>query len=195
MTWWSVLSYANARSVRDGFPPCYELVDCNDESPASRLECAAVNVLTPSGSVLDCEGYRLPTEAEWEYAYRAGTSTGYYSGEVQGGGCDPYRPLDEIAWYCATTDSRPHPVAQKVPNAWGLYDMAGNAFEWTWSLYGRIPDGPLVDWEGPASGGDRTMRGGSFNEMAGRQRAATRLSENPAGGRRWLGFRLVRSLP
>ena len=195
MTWWSVISYANARSVRDGFPPCYELVDCNEESPASRLECSEVVVLTPSGSVLDCEGYRLPTEAEWEYAYRAGTSTGYYSGEVQGGGCEPYRPLDEIAWYCATTDSRPHPVAQKVPNAWGLYDMAGNAFEWTWSFYGRIPDGPLVDWEGPSSGGDRTMRGGSFNEMAGRQRAATRLSENPAGGRRWLGFRLVRSLP
>ena len=96
-------------------------------------------------TLYECEGYRLPTDAEWEYAVRASTKTAYYSSDIvpgAGGGwtCESYDPLVSIAWYCANSGNFTHPVGQKYPNAWHLFDMTGNAGEWvtTWTPGKRL---------------------------------------------------------
>ena len=125
--------------------------------------------------------YRLPTEAEWEYAARAGTSGIRYG------------KLDEIAWYSDNSGNRTHPVGQKRANAWGLHDMLGNVREWTGDWYGMYPSGPVTDPRGPESGSSRMTRGGGWISSARDVRSAYRLNILP--GRRFnrIGFRLVRT--
>ncbi|MBP5320757.1 MAG: formylglycine-generating enzyme family protein, partial [Kiritimatiellae bacterium] len=122
--------------------------------------------------------FRLPTEAEWEYACRAGT-TGAYGGT---GG------LDEMGWYSNNSGSKTHSVGQKKPNAWGLYDMHGNVWEWCADWYDDYPPGSVTDPTGPAFGGNRVLRGGGWCNLALHCRSAYRLRDLP-GGR--YGFRLV----
>ena len=129
--------------------------------------------------------YRLPTEAEWEYAARAGTS-GISYGE-----------LDEIAWYSALysgySDEGPHPVGQKRANAWGLHDMLGNVSEWVGDWYGEYPSGPVTDPEGPESGTYRVIRGGCSATPEWAVRLASRGFFPPGSRNRYFGFRLVRT--
>ena len=106
--------------------------------------------------------YRLPTEAQWEYACRAGSKTRYCFG-------DDWRQLGEYAWYQNHTDSQPHPVGQKKPNAWGLYDMHGNVWQWCqdWYARGYYAESPTDDPNGPVTGSCHVFRGGSWNFPAG----------------------------
>ena len=104
--------------------------------------------------------YRLPTEAEWEYACRAESTTAFANGDITGTGCDDPN-LDVMGWYCGNSDQETHPVAQKDPNAWGLYDMHGNACEWCQDRYDEYPNSPATDPTGPSSGFYRVLRGGS----------------------------------
>jgi formylglycine-generating enzyme required for sulfatase activity len=154
------LAYTNLRSEQEGLEPCYLLDDC-EGAPGQNLRCHSIRVTAPSPYL--CSGYRLPTEAEWEYATRAGTRTAFYSGDAQPDmefsydcGFDPN--LDEIGWYCGNSGAPPpysggsaRPVGQKRPNAWGLYDVSGNAYEWTNDIYNPLGygEGPLTD---PISG-------------------------------------------
>ena len=124
--------------------------------------------------------YRLPTEAEWEYAARAGT-TGARHGE-----------LDEIAWYIDNSGDETHPVGEKQANAWGLHDMLGNVWEWVADWYGEYPAGAVTDPQGPDAGSSRVYRGGSWTAGAGVVRSAARYAVSP-GHRGSLGFRLVRT--
>ncbi len=101
--------------------------------------------------------YRLPTEAEWEYAARAGTTTRLSYGDDPG-----YTKLGDYAWYSANTANTTHPVGQKLANAWGLYDMAGNVWEWCLDWTGTYPGGSVTDPRGPASGSGRVVRGGGW---------------------------------
>ena len=130
--------------------------------------------------------YRLPTEAEWEYAARAGT-TGARYGE-----------LDEIAWYGGNSGLKTHPVGEKRANAWGLYDMLGNVWEWTADWYGEYPSGAVSDPRGPGTGSDRVIRGGGSDPVirygARSVRSANRSRHSPAFGHGALGFRLVRTV-
>ena len=105
--------------------------------------------------------YRLPTEAEWEYACRAGSTTDFCFGDAEWG-------LDDYAWYEDNSDHRTHPVGQKRPNAWGLYDMHGNVWEWCadWHDEAYYEASPVDDPQGPATGVDRVGRGGSWSESA-----------------------------
>jgi formylglycine-generating enzyme required for sulfatase activity len=121
--------------------------------------------------------WRLPTEAEWEYAARAGT-TGARYGE-----------LDTIAWYGGNSGSQTHPVKQKTANAWGLYDTMGNVWEWCadWSV--DYSTGSVTDPKGPSSGSDRVFRGGSWRNGARYARSAVRYGFDPAIRRYFLGFR------
>jgi len=121
--------------------------------------------------------WRLPTEAEWEYAARAGT-TGARHGE-----------LDAIAWYGGNSGSQTHPVKEKAPNAWGLYDMLGNVWEWCSDWHGDYPTGSVIDPAGPGSGSGRVDRGGSWNFVARNARSAFRSRNDPGSRNYVLGFR------
>jgi formylglycine-generating enzyme required for sulfatase activity len=126
--------------------------------------------------------YRLPTEAEWEYAARAGT-TGDYAGN-----------LDAMGWYDANSGGRTHPVGQKQSNGFGLYDMHGNVWEWVLDWYGDYPSGEVTNPQRPGSGSFRVDRGGSWGSAAAVLRSANRYSPSPGIRYDSLGFRLVRTL-
>jgi formylglycine-generating enzyme required for sulfatase activity len=125
--------------------------------------------------------YRLPTEAEWEYAARAG-STDKYAGGV----------LDEISWHLVNSSFTTHPIGEKKPNAWRLYDMLGNVSEWCQDLYGSYLSGTATDPTGPSSGSQRTLRGSSFFDFTGDLRVLFRNYDSPTFSSRQYGFRCVR---
>jgi formylglycine-generating enzyme required for sulfatase activity len=130
--------------------------------------------------------YRLPTEAEWEYAARAGTTTRFYTGNGE-------EDLSRAGWYGDNSGSKTHPVGQKTPNAWGLYDMHGNVSEWVQDWKGDYPAGSVTDPEGPSSGSYRVDRGGSWFYDARYCRSAFRDYRIPDDrGNVLVGFRLIR---
>ena len=132
------------------------------------------------------KNYRLPTEAEWEFAARAGT-TGDYN--------VPGRSAEDLGWVSTNSGSRVRPVAQKVPNALGLFDMHGNVWEWVQDWYGATyySASPASDPAGPADGTNRVLRSGSWFDDALSARSAVRDLEAPAGRFSNIGFRLVRN--
>lgn len=136
--------------------------------------------------------YRLPAEAEWEYASRAGSKTAFALGEITALFCDHDPILDSIGWYGGNSDRHTHPVGQKAPNAWGLYDMYGNVYEWCQDWYGQYLPARLTGRKGPASGTERVVRGGSWFSTAKTCRSASRLSMSSDAKSPFLGFRLVR---
>ena len=131
--------------------------------------------------------YRLPTDSEWEYACRAGTTTRFNLG-----GSDS--DLDCAGWYNGNSDSKTHPVGQKQANSWGLYDMHGNVWEWCEDWYDAYPSGSVTNPHGPSSGSNRVNRGGGWRSYAQNCRSANRGSNDPSYRYYGLGFRLVRSL-
>ena len=136
-------------------------------------------------------GYRLPTEAEWEYAVRANTTTEYCFG-------NNVKQLRQYAWY-ADNARQPHPVGQKQPNPWGLYDMHGNVWEWVWDCYAadyyqQCARTTAVDPAGPAAGSSRVNRGGSWLDYARDCRSTNRVDDAPVARGDSLGFRLLREV-
>lgn len=136
--------------------------------------------------------YRLPTEAEWECACRAGTVTPLCNGEITEMFCGLDPRLDTVAWYCGNSARKPHPVGTKNPNGWGLYDMHGNLCEWCQDWYGEYPGSPQVDPVGPDNGVGRVVRGGSWFSNAKNCRSACRFHWPPNLKSDFIGFRLVR---
>jgi formylglycine-generating enzyme required for sulfatase activity len=135
-------------------------------------------------------GLRLPTEAEWEYACRAGTTTRFYYGD------DPsYTGLASHAWYSANSGGQTHPVGQKPANPWGLYDMCGNVWQWCQDWYDVYPGGSLTDPQGPATSpyDERVLRGGSYYDPGAYARAASRWEDLPDSQSYYpyYGFRVV----
>jgi len=132
--------------------------------------------------------YRLPTEAEWEYACRAGTTTEYYWGDSIDG---------RYVWYYDNSDRQTHPVGQKLPNAWGLFDMSGNVWEWCKDWYGRdyYSTSHETDPAGPSSGSYRVLRGGSWNSDVDGARSGNRDGYTPSDRGSDVGFRMVMEVP
>ncbi|MBE3098690.1 MAG: formylglycine-generating enzyme family protein [Planctomycetes bacterium] len=131
---------------------------------------------------------RLPTEAEWEYACRAGTATAFSFG-------DSDSALGDYAWYTSNSGNTTHPVDQKKPNAWGLFDMHGNVWEWCADWWRRdYPNGAVTDPQGPASGPYRVLRGGSWSSSPDYCRSAGRISTPPGDRDCFCTFRVVVSV-
>ena len=128
---------------------------------------------------------RLPTEAEWEYACRAGTATQYWSGATA-------QDLERVGWYSGNAGGRTHRVGQKPANPWGLYDVHGNVWEWCQDWYSSYQEGMVADPTGPAMGESRVLRGGSWYDVARHVRSASRSSRPPSNRPGHLGFRLAR---
>jgi formylglycine-generating enzyme required for sulfatase activity len=172
VSWLDAVTWCNALSVLAGRRPVY------------RRDGDQVDV-DPDG-----DGLRLPTEAEWEYACRAGTSTRWWHG-------DDAADLSAVAWYGRNAEKTTHPVGEKPANPWGLHDMLGNVWEWCWdwfdpSFYARSP---TDDPAGPLRGANRTMRGGSGWGTADGCRTAYRSGGHPDGRGRSQGFRVVLPAP
>ena len=132
--------------------------------------------------------YRLPTESEWEYACRAGTTSRFYWGEDS-----DETTIDSHAWYNGNSSAETHAVGEKLPNVWGLYDISGNVFEWCQDRYGPYPSGPVTDPQGPSSGILRVARGGSWAHVPSACRSAERLSAPVDVQFSDIGLRLVRN--
>ncbi|MCD6404609.1 MAG: formylglycine-generating enzyme family protein [Planctomycetes bacterium] len=130
---------------------------------------------------VDKAGLRLPTEAEWEYACRAGSSTRFSFDD------------NSYAWYDGNSEDKTHPVGQKKPNAWGLFDMHGNVWEWCADWYGNYSSGRVTDSQGPSSGSSRVLRGGSWYDFSQICRSANRSYGSPDGTNHCLGFRVART--
>ena len=179
VNWWDALSYANARSEAEGLTECYRLTGCSG-APGAELDCSRATFIG-----FDCDGFRLPTEAEWEYAARAGLEEPHY-GE-----------LNDVAWHQENAERRSRRVGQKEPNPWGLYDVYGNIQEWVWDGYGPYELDNVVDPTGVEGARSRVLRGGGWTSPERMARAAYRSELEPGitGRLGGLGFRLARTAP
>lgn len=185
----SLVSFHGAAAVCNGYSKYAGLTPCYScQTTAVGTEC--VEALSPYA----CHGYRLPTEAEWEYANRAGTSTPIFNGDIVN--CSGFDVgLDQIAWYLFNASGGAHPVAGKQGNAWGFYDMSGNVWEWTHDGY--VSDRstlPTLNPIGVSSEGLRVMRGGSYNCTPEEVRAAHRSGLPASIAASNVGLRCARTL-
>ena len=176
VSWYDAVEYCNKLSQKEGLTQCYS----KDNDGNWRWNRSA-------------NGYRLPTEAEWEYAARGGkNTTGYtYSGSDD---------INSVAWYdsnaCDVESDSPdygtHNVKTKQPNELGIYDMSGNVWEWCWDWYDSIPSNPGKDYAGPMTGDYRVDRGGCWYVSADDCSVSSRRDDNPNYGNCNIGFRVVR---
>jgi formylglycine-generating enzyme required for sulfatase activity len=168
VSWFDAVEYCNALSQREGRTACYQVQDHNVTWPKA------------------CNGYRLPTEAEWEYAARAGKPTEYAGAN----------DVKEVAWIGRNSGGRPHRVGTRNANAWGLHDMSGNVWEWVWDWHADSYTGAATtDPRGPSDGAYRVLRGGAFLFGAVDARVAYRYRFGPTYRDGDAGFRLARSYP
>ena len=189
VSWNEAAAYSNALSLKAKLTPCYQ---CTGSGKS--VICKEAASFT-GGSFYTCPGFRLPTEAEWEYAYRSGTKTAYYNGAITNcTGADSNAAL--ISWYKQNTMSKPYACGAKKANAWGLYDMAGNVWEWGNDLIAYYDIGTAADWDpwGANSGSYRIIRGGAYTSTPVFLRAAVRIFDQPDAVYTDVGFRCVRTL-
>ena len=188
VSWYDAIVFCNKLSKMEELEPVYSISGSTD--PAVWIANNGGTIPTSSnatwnGAVMDKSknGYRLPTEAEWEYACRAGTTTAYNTGATIS---------DNTGWYNANSDSKTHEVGLKSANAWGLYDMHGNVYEWCWDWYGSYSSSAQTNPFGAVTGSKRVARGGNWVSAENLRSAFRYCFAPPYLRARYLGFRLVR---
>jgi formylglycine-generating enzyme required for sulfatase activity len=187
VTWYDAIEFCNKLSEKEGLQPVYTI---SGRTPATGYPITGATVTADWGK----NGYRLPTEAQWEYAAKGGPdSPGSYTYAGS-------NTIGDVAWYSSNSGDKTHEVGKKDPNGLGLYDMSGTVWEWCWDWYGSYSSDAQTDPAGAVSGTGRVERGGGWDYSAGYVRSAFRDGYNP-GGRYYLypyvrynlvGFRLVR---
>ena len=157
------------------------------------VEQVSWNMIASTGGFMSVTGLRLPTEAEWEYAYRAGTTTAFHSYPAQLNGFNNDTLLGNIAWYISNSGDQTHAVGGKLANGLGLHDMSGNVWEWCQDWYGPYASGSETNPTGPGKGSDRLLRGGCWYGDSNHCRGSQRFTFTPSSAFDNFGFRAVRN--
>jgi len=183
VSWYDAIVFCNKLSMEERLNPVYTISGTTNPDgwgPIPTSSNPTWNAVTVNWNA---NGYRLPTEAEWEYACRGGTTTAYSYGNT----ANP-----DYMWYDVNSGFTTHEVGKKLPNPWGLYDMHGNVFEWCWDWYVAYETETVTDPRGPASGGARVRRGGCWRDDTQSARSAYRINAGPWISADFIGIRLVR---
>jgi len=185
VSWYDAIIFYNKLSMLEGLSPAYRISGSTDPAVWGTVPTSSNATWNAVEIVAGSNGYRLPTEAQWEYACRAGTTTAYNTGDTIS---------DNTGWWWHQGDllRKKHEVGLKPANAWGLYDMHGNVWEWCWDWYGTYPSTSQTDPKGAAAGSHRVARGGSYNSNGLYLRSSCRGYYVPYGRYNDIGFRLVR---
>ncbi len=181
------------QAVMGGLP--LYLRKCDANCPVDRISWNdAQDFIEKLNNLEKTHRYRLPTEAEWEYAARAGSKTAFANGRISKLDCGYDVNLFKIGWYCGNSSKFPHHlVAQKSPNAWGLYDMHGSVWEWCADWFSDYPEESVIDPTGPPDGSERVLRGGSSADEARACRSANRIGMRPDIRFDNIGLRLLKT--
>ena len=182
VSWFDAVNFCNKLSVLEGLNPVYTITD---RYPLDEYPILDATVTADFSK----NGYRLPTEAQWDYACRAG-STGNFSKDILGNEVT-FSNIGEYAWYADNSSGISHEVGKKIANAFGLYDMHGNVFEWCWDFLDRYPSEPKTDYTGPVEGYPRVLRGGGWWNRATHAAHSFRASYTPTTFRGNFGFRVA----
>ena len=192
--WYEALVFCNKLSMATGLNPVYKISGSTNPDDWGQVPTSSDATWNAVIADWNANGYRLPTEAEWEYACRAGKTTAFNNGT------DDWNSFpDTLGWYYGNSNTNmtykgTHEVGKKIPNTWGLHDMHGNVYEWCWDRYGEsyYSSSPSSDPTGPETGAGRVIRGGSWDYGAQYLRSACRSYDTPSGRFAYLGFRLLR---